>query len=240
MRTLRKKNKKVVILLINNIVLLVLLVFISYKAGYVNIILEKINVVQSTENIDWAAYSWEACLKKMDIDVDVCFFGDSLTCGGMFEEELQGVKSCNLGYVGDTVRNMRNRVGMINAVHPEKIFIMGGINDLNQGYSPQEVINDYEQLIDKIRSSNKNLNIYIESILPVNSGMKKLTVTNQQIDEMNNLLSEYAKENNIPYIDLHSLYCENGELPEKLSKDGVHLKEEAYEIWLDEISDILM
>ena len=108
------------------------------KGSYTKILMQKIGV--STEQEDptkradyWAVKSWESCLQKLTIDVDVAFFGDSITRGGDFQDYFNDVKCINLGYSGDSLTGMRNRIGMLSAVSPEKILLWVELTDYKGG-----------------------------------------------------------------------------------------------------------
>lgn len=67
---------------------------------------------------------------------------------------------------------MLKRCNQLTAVHPDKIFVMAGINDLNLNkMSFAEFCGYYEQLVDSISYLNKNADIYLQSVLPVNHGI---------------------------------------------------------------------
>ena len=209
------------------------------KGGYTKILMQKIGI--STEQEDqtkradyWAVKSWESCLQKLDIDVDVAFFGDSITRGGDFQDYFTNVKCINLGYSGDSLTGMQNRIGMLSAVSPEKTFIMGGINGL-QGRPINLSIEEYESLLTCIQKELPYSEIYVQSILPVNSSLNENS--NEKIRETNVQLEQLCNKMNIKYIDLYEKYDQNGEgLPKEWTKDGIHLQDSAYIYWYDEIS----
>lgn len=72
----------------------------------------------------WALFSWNSCLKNLNIHADIAFFGDSLTRGGDFQNYFKDLKTVNLGFSGDTLRGMSDRIDMLKSVMPKKIFFM--------------------------------------------------------------------------------------------------------------------
>lgn len=79
--------------------------------------------------------------------------------------------------------------------------------------------------------------IYVQSILPVREPSE---VDNEKIIEANDILRELALEHDCVFIDLHSAFVDSdGKLIEEYSKDGVHLKEEAYEVWVEAIREYI-
>lgn len=176
--------------------------------------------------------SWNNCIEKLDMEADVVFFGDSETAGGDFQKAFPEVKSINLGYIGEDVKGMLRRVDAIKAVKPKKVFLMAGINGLQQ-LTMDEFEYWYTVLVDAIRREVLDAELYIESILPVTSYSDYCD--NKKIREANAILQRMAAERNIQYLDIYSAYAHEGALPNEMSYDGLHLTEEAYEIWYEAI-----
>lgn len=182
----------------------------------------------------WCIRGWTNTLKKLNFDADVVFFGNSITCGGKFQDYYPSVKTCNLGYPGDDMDGMMLRVGQINVVKPEKVFVMAGINGLQ--YQTEEVFeNKYQRMVDSIKSSVPEAVVYLQSILPVNHSMKKGVASAAKIRKANEIIAKIAARSNCVYVNLWSLYEKDGEMPKELTRDGVHLFPEAYDRWADEI-----
>lgn len=180
--------------------------------------------------------SWNNCIEKLDMEVDVVFFGDSETAGGDFQKAFPDVKSINLGYIGEDVKGMLRRVDAIKAVNPKKVFLMAGINGLKyQSLSDFEFW--YAALVDSIRNTVPDAELYIESILPVTNYSDYCD--NGKIRDANVALQRMAAERNISYIDVYSAYAQDGTLPDIMSYDGLHLTEEAYDIWYETIREII-
>lgn len=187
------------------------------------------------EDTNWTLFSWKSFLSKLDLKVDVCFFGDSITRGGNFHKFFKNKKVCNLGISGDGLVGMNGRVDMIASVCPEYVFVMAGINDICSRRKPEKCIALYRLLIEKIRDQLPDTRIFVQSILPINTRMRKSLVKNDAIAYYNGLLVTMCDELNIEYVDLYSVYALNGELPEEYTVDGLHIKEEFYCLWYDKI-----
>lgn len=182
----------------------------------------------------WCIRGWTNTLKKLDFDADVVFFGNSITQGGSFQDYFSNIKTCNLGYPGDNMDGMMLRIGQIKAVTPEKVFVMAGINGLQ--YQTEEVFErKYLRMVDSIISAVPEAKVYLQSILPVNHSMSNVYASSDKIQKANERISGIAARSKCVYIDLWSLYEVDGEMPKELTRDGVHLKPEAYEKWMEEI-----
>jgi len=176
--------------------------------------------------------SWNNCIEKLDMEVDVVFFGDSETAGGNFQKAFPEVKSINLGYVGEDVKGMLRRVETIKTVKPKKVFLMAGINGL-RNQTMEEFEYWYAALVDAIRREVPEAELYIESILPITSYSDYCE--NAKIREANAILQRMAAERNLHYINVYEAYAQDGALPDAMSYDGLHLTEEAYELWYEAI-----
>lgn len=172
-------------------------------------------------------------LKKMDHDADVVFLGDSITFGSDFAACFSEVDIVNLGYGGDTLPGMIYRISMVQAVSPEKVFLLGGINGLTDTNIDQTE-EQYKKLVAGIRTALPDAEIYIKSVLPV-AKEREVRLTNvchnETIVAFNARLQQLAQLQGITYIDLYTLYEKDGQLDPELTKDGVHLKPEAYIHW---------
>lgn len=220
-----------------NILLVILVVVIGMKTGYCYRLLGINNEVREKQ-IHWKAVEyekgWTNCLVSLCDTVDVAFYGNSITHGGNFHNYFPDKKICNLGYPSDDLRGMKSRVGQLAAVHPQKVFVMGGFNGLSS-QSIEEFKNQYKELIDTIRYSLPETEIYLQSILPVNVEMAKLNISKSKIVEANSCIEAFAKQYGFEYVDLYSVYAVDDVLDSTYTKDGVHLKREAYKLWVDRI-----
>ena len=225
--------------LIGNVLLLVAIIFIGcVKTNYINSKLERLGIMK----IDpvkrgnyWSIKGWTNTLEKLHLDMDVVFFGNSITWGSCFEEYFPNVKICNLGYPGDNTDGMLLRINQIKAVNPEKVFIMAGINGLH--IQTEKVFTEkYATMVDSIKLAVPTAKIYLQSILPVNPSMKAGKVfSKEKIARCNELVQKIAEQKGCVYIDLYKLYAVDGIMPKELTPDGVHLYPEAYDRWAEEI-----
>lgn len=184
----------------------------------------------------WALYGWTNTLKKMRIDCDIVFLGNSTTVGSDFQAYFQDRQIVNLGYSGDDILGMSRRIKMVSAVHPDKIFVATGRNDLLK-VSVDEYLDRYDSLITALQNELPYAKIYLQSVLPVNHEMKPNYTLNEKISTVNKQIKELATKKNCTYIELYELFEKNGEMRKELTKDGVHLFPESYQIWADAIKN---
>jgi len=229
------KRTLIIILVVLNVILLTVLIYVGgYKTDYFKRVQAKLtHTPYVPDRQDGCCVdSWNNCISKLDMEVDVVFFGDSHTAGGDWQKAFPEEKSINLGYIGEDVKGMLRRVDAVAVVKPKKVFLMAGINGLQQ-----QSLNDFEYwyiaLVDSIRNAVPEAKLYIESILPV-TGYSDYC-DNGKIVEANVIVRKIAEERGLPYVDLYSQYAVDGALPDSMSFDGLHLANDAYSIWYNEI-----
>ena len=182
----------------------------------------------------WARMCWTNTVQKLHIDFDIAFFGDSITRGSDFQLAFPDKKIINLGYSGDNIIGMLNRVSMIEAANPKEVFIMAGTNDLVH-INLSEYKERYTNLILAVKSSVPGAKMYIQSVLPSNHEMAHYA-SNDKIQKANQIVKSIAEQYDCTYIDLYSLYVDDcNELPKYLTRDGVHLYPQSYDKWEKEI-----
>lgn len=226
-------KKGLIILILLNVILLALVAYVAcIKTDYAKRVWSRcIGDVYVPIRVDAdCVNSWNTCINQLNLDVDVAFFGNSITCGGHWQEAFPNLRVINLGYIGEDAKGMLRRVEQISSVHPEKVFIMAGINGLRlQSQSQFEHV--YTALIDSVRNALPSANIYLESLLPVSRTSS--FCPNAKIVAANDFIRHYAAIHNCTYIDVYSLYAVDGVLPDNLTYDGVHLTSDAYQRWYD-------
>lgn len=217
---------------------LIICVILGFK--YLNLKSFMTNSVNAQSDY-WCMEGWQNTLEKLNYDCDICFFGNSLTCYSDFQKFFPEKRIVNLGYPSQGIRGMLKRYKSISFVKPEKIFIMAGINDLNlETLTIGDFCGVYETLIDSIIATNKNAKVFLESVLPVNHRINSHHPSTINIKTANEFISKLALKKHVEYIDLYSLYADDkGELKDHLTWDGLHLKQEAYQLWADKLKQYI-
>jgi lysophospholipase L1-like esterase len=176
---------------------------------------------------------------------DIIMLGNSLTHGVDWHQLLGRNNVISMGITSDVLRGYLARLNYVFRLKPRLVFIMGGLNDIYNWTSIEDIFSLYVRLIEKLRS--KDIIPIIQSTTyaaknyakewggspEVNAGR------NHEVEKLNRLLSEYAKRNKIDYIDLNSRFVSAGYLREELTWDGIHFKAEAYRIWGIEVEKVL-
>jgi hexosaminidase len=163
----------------------------------------------------------------------IVFLGNSLT--ELFDLRILGDSSIiNRGITGDFSEGIRKRLAEVISLHPSRLFIEIGINDLVEHVSVKEVTRNYKAIIDEVKEKSPQTRIYIQSVLPVRMEDSWLTSSkdvNEVVLEENEALKSLALEEKVTYVDLHDNFVMNGVINPRLTWDGVHLVDEGYTIW---------
>lgn len=231
-----------------NIVLTVILIYITCNMTDLSErFLSKIgmgnySVVDSRHHIEKRCIEgWNNTLHQMKIKSDVVFYGNSITFASNFQAQFPNLSVCNLGCNRDDLDDLINRSFLISSVHPRKIFVLGGINCLKE-LSLQKFKMKYEALIDTIKKQNPYSELYVQSILPVNTSMEigsRYNGYKEKIRKVNAIIRDISVNNDCFFVDLYSLYQIDDSLPEIYTPDGLHLYPDAYSKWGQYISHCL-
>ncbi|HEY9302317.1 MAG TPA: GDSL-type esterase/lipase family protein, partial [Phormidium sp.] len=161
---------------------------------------------------------------------DIVFLGDSLIERCEWSEILENPNIKNRGISGDSLYGMLKRLDQVTATRPKKIFLMIGINDVISNQTLEEIVRKYKLALANIKQSSPATQVYIQSVLPVNSRFKT-PVDNNQIFLLNRELRVLAEQFNYQYIDLYSFFTIDNQLAYRYTNDGLHLNGEGYGAW---------
>jgi len=165
----------------------------------------------------------------------IIFLGDSQTEQCEWREWLQwdsNLAVLNRGITADHTAGIQARLPEVLRHRPSKIYLMVGINDLLFGGSPAETARRYRALVQTIRRESPATILVIQTLPPVNNTLKKMSVSNTEIQSLNTELIALAHEYALPLVDLYVPLCDYaGNLSKKFTEDGLHLNAEGYRVW---------
>ncbi len=198
-----------------------------------------INLVFNIFNLNYfltTLKSYEAVDVRSDYK-NIVFLGDSITEGYDLEKFFPDTDSViiNSGVSGNTTEDILKHLKKRAAQYkPSKVFLLIGTNDIGFGYKDEKTIVNIKKIIRELHDKCEGVEIYVESIYPVNTKMKKSKAgdrDNEAVEYINEEIEKYASNNDLVYIDLYSkLVDEDGNLSKEYTTDGLHLSEEGYEV----------
>ncbi|MEN8798442.1 MAG: SGNH/GDSL hydrolase family protein [Flavobacteriaceae bacterium] len=164
----------------------------------------------------------------------VVFMGNSITIGWLahYPEFFENKPYVNRGIGGQTTPQMLLRFRQdVVALKPKVVVLLAGTNDIagNTGPSTIGMIMDNIKGMIEIARAN-NIKVVLASVLPAaDYPWKPGCEPHLKIPELNKLLSEYAEENNLVYLDYFSAMKDNQNgMKKELAYDGVHPNLEGY------------
>ena len=183
---------------------------------------------------------------------DAIFLGDSLADGFKVYNRSLELKDSSAKYLTQKSTSPRTFLqpgvhvdagagpvdvwATIGMVQPGKMYITLGTNAL-MSMSPEDFIASYYQLIDKIRETTPDTQIYVTTITPVAAwkSQKEPRLSFDRIYRSNQLIAKMCVEKDLALINLYDvLKSSSGYLREDIAAgDGIHLSPSGYREWLD-------
>jgi len=168
-------------------------------------------------------------------DEDIIFLGNSITAKTHWDELLQMPTARNRGISGDTTFGLLERLDEITEGNPKKVFILIGINDISRDFPDEIIIENYTEILQRIKEESPATLVYVQTILPVNESFgiyKNHYGKDDHILKINNFLREMKKEKDVVVIDLHDHFLDaNNRLDAKYTEEGLHLNAKGYQVW---------
>ena len=229
-------RKKTLILI--NIVLLGIILTIAIYEGYPKRIYNRISPSAKYQYDDNRVYK-----RYMDLynsyqkQGNIVMLGNSITFGVDWNELLNRTDVINRGISGDITLGMLNRLEHVFNAKPKICFIMGGINDVNLGISPEEIVQNLGEIAAKLK--DKEVKPILLSILHVSENFPFNTSVNEKIKQTNTLISQLCQAKNIEFIDLNKTMSVNHILVDAYAYDGLHLNAEGYSKWRAVIKPVI-
>ena len=172
--------------------------------------------------------------KEGEVDNKV-YFKDSLFLGDSIIEAMSFYDALDeenvMGIIGLTIKKAIANVDKIKNRNPNKLFIMLGHNDLDNDMDMN--MNNYTQLIEKLKGEMPNTKIYVQGVLPANekASRKHKYLLPDNIKNFNDNLKQVCEKENVNFVDLSPMFKDVDN--SVYEPDGIHFKEPFYKIWLD-------
>lgn len=169
---------------------------------------------------------------------EIVFIGNSITEVGDWQEIILKSRAINRGISGDNSYGVLNRLDEALSAKPKKLFVMIGVNDIKRGTPVEDIARNYERIVRYVERKAPKTELYMQSVLPVNETMLASIydlIRNEKINRLNHLLKSICEKYKHTYVDLHhNVFSDsNGQLPENLTTDGLHLRPASYLLWVE-------
>ena len=167
----------------------------------------------------------------------IVMLGDSITAEVAWNELLGIDFIANRGIGGDTTNGFIERLENIYEIDPEICFIMGGINDIHSGITVEDILSNFETIVEKL--TEKGIKVIIQSTLYVSRERPNWEKINEAVDELNDGLQKICARNYLQYLNVNKILTNNGALDKEYTYDGVHLLGNGYNKWKEFIMAII-
>ena len=204
--------------------------------------------VEEVPAYDYSMPAPETPAVEKDYFADAAFVGDSrtdgfmiysgvgcgtnLTSNGLSIFQLESKKALKIGGEKYTL------LEVLEQEQYGKVYLCLGVNELGV-YDDERFYQSYLSAIDAIRACQPNAVIYIQGLIPLNEEDVAAVkgpdyLKNDHLRVYNELMFKAAQEKQVVFLDLYAAFAdENGSLPSGASRDGVHLKKEYCQLWLE-------
>ena len=175
----------------------------------------------------------KAKLLSGEIDIwsqfqDYVMVGDSRAVGFWYYKYVPHERS--LAETSATIRTMEEQIPEIVALHPGKLYISYGVNDINIGFWPtaDDYVEEFVRIVDEIRAELPDVEIYVNSILEVQDWALYKGDMWKYIPDWNTVLEQMCKDHGYTFIDNSQITAEH---QSEYESDGVHFKSTFYPYW---------
>jgi len=194
----------------------------------------------------WGQFANIDSLLDIEKDLDILFLGNSITqgtCGhrnyvthkpGLTSFDSVFVKSRweTAGISGDKTQNILWRLqhGKYAKAQPKVMVLTVGVNNLNAGDSPLEIVAGIKTITDWVTKNMPKTKLLLLGPLP--TGIKKDNVNRKKYEEIHGLLVK-APHKSFEYLPIEQPFLlPNGDLDlTKYGSDGIHLQPNGYKAW---------
>ena len=162
------------------------------------------------------------------------FIGDSMIAVYDWQQRFPAHRVINLGQSGETTSELLARLPDILRLQPppDWLLLMIGTNDVcMEDFS---FPGTYARIIESCRSRLPNTSITVNSLLPISLPY----LAANTVPRLNVILQDLAMQQGVHFLDGYAALTDTAGhlLPGVLAVDGVHLEEEGYRLWADQVA----
>jgi lysophospholipase L1-like esterase len=146
---------------------------------------------------------------------------------------LENSDVLNRGILGDDTLGVLHRIeATLKPVPPRKIYLMIGINDLFLGVSENHVLENYADILKRIKVHAPECEVVVNGLLPIDPRHAPKPIPSQSIRSLNSHLHQLCREKGVVYLETFTAFADkNDRLDDQYSHDGLHLNAKGYQNW---------
>lgn len=207
---------------------------------------EKKDLDKRDENVEEDPSEVVSCEADNNYFMDALFIGDSRVVGlGAFSNlpniTVYAVKAFQI-YTLESKALINTELGAITVPQAllmqenkyKKVYMKFGLNEM--GMDEAKFDEYYYHLIDLVKYTQPDAIVYVQGVMHVSTAKDAdpSVITNARIDARNEHLRQMAEAEDVIFLDLNEVFTdENNALPDAYASDGVHLKAQYINIWVD-------
>src|SRR5450432_3397581 len=153
--------------------------------------------------------------------------------------DFPGVPTINRGFGGSVIADSTYYADrIIVPYHPRLIVFYAGDNDIAEGRTPQQAIDDFKAFVARVRRDFPNVDIAYLSIKP---SVARVAMW-PQMRAANDGIAHWARtQKDVTFVDLKAKMLDAQGKPrsELLREDGLHMRPAGYAIWIDALRPVL-
>ena len=161
----------------------------------------------------------------------IVFLGNSITEGFDLRKHFPDTTIINRGISGDHIDGLLARFdNSVTVWQPQKLFVLIGINDIGALDTEEQILTNYDKLLNVITDSLPDTRVYFNSILPTTPEWENCP--KDKIVRINAELKQRCSDHGFTWINIHNEFVTpEGILNRALTSDGLHLNAAGYEKW---------
>lgn len=165
-------------------------------------------------------------------DDSIVLLGDSITAEGQWDRLLPDRPVVNEGHPGFTTAQLVPVAERVAAADPAVVIILTGTNDIRDGHPPTWTRERLEVLVDRLEDGSQ-ATIVVQTVLPRADRSAAVRQVNVEVREL-------AEQRGLGLLDLYETFDDGtGALRDHETYDGLHLTEDGYRRWANELEAVL-
>lgn len=152
-----------------------------------------------------------------------------------YKEDFSHLSIVNTGFGGSQMSDLLRYLDpLVLDFSPSKIFIYEGDNDVNSGKTTEAILNEFKELIKKVKNENPNIEVYIIGVKPSPS---RWDLKDDYLRLNDSFQALTQNEKNTYFINMWEpmLDGQGNPDPSLFMGDMLHLNAQGYSIWTDQI-----
>lgn len=158
--------------------------------------------------------------------------GDSIAEGFTVYDVLNSTSV--VSKIGVHLNQLKDLITQVKSLEPATVFLAIGTNDvIETNGDTSAFISEYKSVIEQLQKEIPGVNIFVNSIFPVQQSATEKNPALADVPQYNNVLKKMCDTLDIGYIDNSDLIQD-----QYYEEDGTHFKADFYPIWGEHMAEV--